>query len=333
MKKGIASRQKKPFDYEAAENYTLSPDADDTVNNSYYFSAHDAEKKESLYLRLGLRNCHSEAWFCYEKGDKRYKLADMIYPSSCPLAVYKDGEIWRMTFDGFLSGEDGEKIQSSFEGTFSSNESAVDFFTHMPPIRTAKAMAAEKWNKKFFAEVQRNNQVHYEQLGFLSGVLRIGGQSVEIAMPCVRDHSFGKRDWNYMNNHLWLMAVNDTEQLNFSMVSYPAMTALEVGNFKPENKSMAFVLQADYDRAAIANGEAPQDFEIKLRLDSGETLDVKAHKQSEIAYLFQDGQYKLVEGVADFTINGKAFRGIIEVGANGDKSRIFNGKNIGKIKA
>ncbi len=40
-----------PFDYAAAENYTLAPDADPLVNNSYYFSAHD--EKMSLFARLG----------------------------------------------------------------------------------------------------------------------------------------------------------------------------------------------------------------------------------------------------------------------------------------
>ena len=71
MKGIIAGKQKKqPFDYAAAENFAINGDEDWTVNNSYYFSAHDPVTGESLYCRLGVRSVHSEVWFCYSKGDK-----------------------------------------------------------------------------------------------------------------------------------------------------------------------------------------------------------------------------------------------------------------------
>ncbi|MCH5350903.1 MAG: hypothetical protein J1F39_02915 [Clostridiales bacterium] len=333
MKSIIAKKQRKnPFDYEAGESFVLDENADPTLNNSYYFSAHGAESGQSLYCRLGVRSCHSEVWFYYSDGLNRYALKEMLYKDNPPLKVRKTDSGWKVEYSGVLTRGDGQKITAEFNGDYTSSESAVDFFSHMPAVRTAKAMAGEKWTKQFFAEVQNNNQVHYEQTGRLVGNLTLGGEAVKIDLPCVRDHSFGKRDWNYMNNHLWLMAVNETSQLNFSMVSYPAMSILEVGNFKSENRPMAYMLEADYDRAAVACGAAPDNLGLKITLDDKRTLDINVTKSDEDSYVFQDGDYTLIEGVADFTVNGEKYRGILEVGFNKDGARIYNGREIRELK-
>jgi hypothetical protein len=202
----------------------------------------------------------------------------------------------------------------------------------MATVRTAIAMAGEKWNKKFFSEVQKNNQVHYEEFGYLQGKIKIDGVEKQVNVPCVRDHSFGMRDWDYMNNHLWLMAVNEKSQLNFSMVSYPAMSILEVGNFKAKDKKMAFVISAEYDRSSIIKGYAPEELTVKLKLDDKSVLNVKAVKKDQVVYDFQNGDYRLIEGTAEFEINGERYHGILEVGINKDKTRVFNGKPIKKLK-
>lgn len=333
MKRMIAKKQKaQPFNFEAGEQFTLRQEDDFTINNSYYFSAHSAQTKESLYVRLGIRNCHSEVWFFYSDGANRYALKSMLYQDNAPLKVLKSENGWRVQYEGELTRGDGQTVSAEFDAEYASDQAPVDFFGDMPPVRMAKAMAGEKWTKKFFAEVQSNNQVHYEQTGRLSGTLKLDGKVHAIDLPCVRDHSFGKRDWNYMNNHLWLMAVNDTSQLNFSMVSYPAMSVLEVGNFKAEHKPMAYVLEASYDREAISGGTMPESMALSLKLDDKRTLSVAVNKTDEETYLFQSGEYRLIEGIAEFTIDGETYRGILEVGFNQDPSRYFNGKKIRKLK-
>lgn len=331
MKKIIAKKQKaKPFDYEAAESFALSESEDPTVNNSYYFSAHG--ERESLYCRLGIRSTHSEVWFYYSDGENRYALTDMLHKENVPLKVQRSEHGWLIKYSGELTSGNGEKIHAEFGGEYVSDQPPVDFFSNMPPVRTAKAMAGEKWNKKFFSEVQANNQVHYEQTGRISGSLDIGGKIHIVDLPCVRDHSYGKRDWNYMNNHLWLMAVNENSQLNFSMVSYPAMTVLEVGNFKKAGEPMAYALEASYDRALIAAGHAPEKFGLLISLDNGHMLNIAVNKTDEYVYLFQEGDYKLIEGIAEFTIDDEKYRGILEVGFNKEEGRIFNGREIRKLK-
>lgn len=332
MKKVIEKKQRnQPFNYQAGESFSLKGDEDWTINNSYYFSAHGSDT--SFYCRLGIRNIHSEVWFYYSDGKKRYSLKRMLFKQNCPLSIYKTNDTWHIQFYGQIEDEQGNIVDAKFDGEFASDEQPIDFFSNMPPIRTAKAMAFEKWNKQFFAEVQRNNQVHYEQTGSLHGTLILNKESIKLSLPCVRDHSYGKRDWNYMNNHLWMMAVNEHSQLNFSMVSYPAMTMLEVGNFKAKDKSMAYILKADYDRSLIGKGVTPEEFAVTLKLTDKSNISVKATIEHGEEYIFQDGQYRLIENIANFEIDSEKYRGIFEIGFNGDKSRWFNSIKERKLKS
>lgn len=329
MKKNIQKRQKrKPFDFEAGESFELSGTEDETFNNSYYFSAHS--ERMSFYCRLGKRNTQTEVWFFFYDGKERYCLEQMLYLEEAPLQVTRCKDGWEISFFGVVCAE-GVQKKVRFEGLFTSEAQPLDFFTHMPAIRTAKAMAAEKWSKNFFQEVQSNNQVHYEQFGSLQATFESEDGGISFSLPCVRDHSYGKRDWNYMNNHLWLMAVNDKAQFNFSMVSYPAMTILEVGNLSRMGEKTHFVLKADYDRNKIA-GNSPETLDLKLQTDEKKIIFISVKKRDEVRYLFQGGEYCLIEGIADYEIDGEKFTGILEVGYNREKGRIFNGKEIGKLK-
>jgi hypothetical protein len=49
--------------------------------------------------------------------------------------------------------------------------------------------------------------------------------------------------------------------------------------------------------------------------------------------VFEDGAYTLIEGIADYEVDGITCRGILEIGFNKDQSRFMNGKPINKIKA
>ena len=79
MCRAIEKRNRQhPFDYAAAENYTLAPDAGPLVNNSYYFSAHD--EKMSLFARLGKRVHQDETWFALYLDGQLYSLKQELFP-------------------------------------------------------------------------------------------------------------------------------------------------------------------------------------------------------------------------------------------------------------
>ncbi len=326
-------KAKSPFDYEKAEAFKLSESDDWTMNNSYYFSAHDYDKKQSLYCRLGLRNTHSEVWFVFIDGDKSFVHTENIYTeNNSPLKAYKENGVWFVEYTGELTADDGKKVKASFKGEFLSDAEPLDFFSHMATVRTAKAMAYEKWSGGYFDEVQKNNSVHYEQLGSLKGELLLDDKKEQIDLPCVRDHSFGRRDYNYMNNHVWLMAVGEQSYINFSMVSYPAMTMLEVGNYKEKDKPMALMVSADYDRNEVIKGVAPKNLKMTFVLDDARKVNITAKTIFETPYSFQDGDYNFIEGIGEYEIDGKNYRGIIELGFNKDEKRFFNGRKVKELK-
>ena len=333
LKKKIMSRaidkrnRQNPFDYQFAENFSLDGVEDPLINNSYYFSAHD--EKKSFFARLGKRVNADETWFVIYLDDNVYSLKQQFFPQGqSPVKVEKDGENWAVSYQGVLNDND----EITFQATFIAKHNPIDFTSDMPAERMATGIANEKWNKAFFEQLQNvSGQCHYEQEGVLEGQLTLNGKTVDFQLPCVRDHSFGKRDWNYMNNHLWLMAVSSDRQFNYSLVSYPVMSVLEVGNYRDE-AGMHYLRQAGLDFHEINKGTIPQELSLNVLLNNGQKISVLAKKITGVTYHFQDGQYILHENIAEFVIDGNSCRGILEIGFNRDSSRYFNQRNLNSIK-
>lgn len=329
MCKAVAKRNlQNPFDYSSAENFSLEGEKDPLVNNSYYFSAHDEHL--SLFARLGRRVNVEETWFAFYLDGKLYSLKQEFFPQGgSPLLVEKaDNDSWALSFASTLNEADEIRFHAKFIAT----QKPVDFTTNMPAERMAKGIANEKWTKAFFDELKNvSGQCHYEQEGILEGQLTLNGKTISFHLPCVRDHSFGKRDWNYMNNHLWLMAVSPSCQFNYSLVSYPVMSVLEVGHYRDE-AGMNYLLQADLDFHQINTGKIPQELAFRVKLDNGKTLPVDAKVISGVSYHFKDGQYILHENIAEFQLDGKTCRGILEIGFNSNSQRFFNQRDLGSIE-
>ncbi len=335
MMQGMVGLKKafKPFDYEEAEKFTLSPNGDGSFNNSYYFSAHSYEKQESLYTRLGLRDDGSaEVWVYYCIGEKRYVLKDNLFKAEeSPLKVIKENGIWTFTFEGDLTDLEGNKLKASMNCKYLSQQEAIDFFYHMPTVRVATAMAQDDWDKNYFSGIKENNSVHYEQEGVLIGKAIIGDLEYEIDLPCLRDHSYGRRVWNYMNNHVWIAGLSKDCQFNFSMVSYPSLSVLEVGHLREKDRGVEFVTKAHYDRNLIVQNQVPQNLELDLEINGKRNIKVSVNLLHGEEYIFGNGDYRFIEGIAELDVDGIKCRGILEIGFNKDTSRFMNGKKIEDI--
>lgn len=316
-----------PFDFQRAEDYTLAGVDDPLVNNSYYFSAHDGAL--SFFARLGKRIDVEETWFVIWLDGKIYSLKQETFPAGAsPVRIEKSEGNWTISYQGLLNDRD----DVCFQATFRARHKALDFTSDMPAARMATGLANEKWNRALFAQLQTiSGQCHYEQEGTLEGQLVLNGKAIGFQLPCVRDHSFGKRDWSYMNNHLWLMAVSASGQFNYSLVSYPAMTVLEVGNYR-DGAGQHFMQQADLDFLRIDQGIVPGELSFRMKLDNQQTIPVTAKVLTGVTYHFQQGRYILHENIAEFTIDGRECRGILEIGFNSDSNRIFNQRDMRTIR-
>ena len=327
--KSIRKRNKdNKFDYEKAESYKITIDDDPLINNSYYFSSHSEDL--SIFFRLGLRSNVDETWFYIRYKGETYSLKEEFFSfETSPLIIKRVDDNWDIYFSGTLNFNDDVEFKAVFTPTYK----PLNFSTDMPEERMATGIANEKWNKEFFKELDNIKvQTHYEQSGRLKGAFTLHKEKIEFDLPCLRDHSFGKRDWKYMNNHLWIMALNDSEEFNYSLVSYPVMSLLEVGYFKDSTKKDSYLLSANYDLGEISKSIVPAEFKMKIKLTDGRLIDVCAKVIDTIPYRFSNGAYTLYESIADYLIDGVKFKGIFEIGFNKDKSRIFNSRNLDELK-
>jgi hypothetical protein len=328
--RNILKKRKKTqgFDAVLAETYRIADDADANINNSYYFSAHNLEG-QSIFIRLGLRgDKQSEIWFTYRDNDLFLSYPTELCPiEASPLYVecIEVEKKWKIIFKGEMQSLTNKetRMQVYFEGVFEATAPIFDFFYHADPEPMASAIAREKWNKAFFQEIQKNNQTHYEQAGKLTGNLSINQIQKQINLFALRDHSFGKRDWNYMDKHMWLMALTENgDALNISTVSYPALSGIAVGNFNRKGKVFD-VIHFHTSNDLINNGKGADHFMLQAKLNTGELLQITVERDAEVVYSFAQGQYILREGMGSFTINGEKAKGIIEFGFNKDKNRWY----------
>jgi len=320
-------KKKEPFDVVGAETYQLSPDADINQNNSHFFTASSASG-ETLSIRLGMRNgSEFEVFVLYRSPDDRFfcQEKDSYKPEECPVSFecIEAGKRWKMYFKGQLRDAAGNLNDAEIAVEFTDELPIYDFFYSVDRFTgMARSIAREKWNRKFFDALSRNNQRHYEQPGRISGTVLIAGERFEIDLCCVRDHSFGCREWDMMNDHIWMLGVTDNDKvLSFSIVNYPSLKRIYSGYtnfFSDKLESLRDYEILEYD---AAGGAGPETLRLKCIFPEGKCLEVSVRRDCCTLCRFDGGKYVFQEGLGAFKIGGCPGRGTIEYGYNGNPSR------------
>jgi hypothetical protein len=333
----VIDRQKKAisFNEEYAESYQLPQDANETQNNSYYFSCHDM-KGSSLLFRLGKRGGNTdEVWFAYKDclGNVFVNTRQLFLCSDGETSVkcLETGKIWEFSFKGKLSKTSPDsnlsampavqEVDAAFKGVFTATNSIFEFSHHMDSATLARALAREKWSRGFISGLRENHQVHYEQQGHVAGTLFVDKKVQTIECAAMRDHSYGKRDWAYMDRHIWIMALMENgDALNVNMVRYPAVSELQAGYLAADGKITCLHYATSMDKLECS-GRVPNKFQIKVKLVDNRSFEVSCEKELEYIFPFDNDIYTIFEGIGNFNIEGLKGRGIIEFGFNKDSCR------------
>lgn len=326
--------QQNPFDKHVAENYQLPDNTTPLDTNSYYFSAHDLEGN-SLFLRKAIRGDKTvEIWFVYKTPQAIYVNTQQLYDNdNTPISLecLEDAKKWTFNYNGpvNLATSDHELVAqrekaertAKIKGIFTATSDIFDFTHDLNPELMGRALAKEKWNDTFLKNMRENQQVHYEQQGTIKADIEIDGKKIKFEASAMRDHSFGKRDWNYMNRHIWLMALlGNGEALNLNMVNYPHMKNLQTGYYEVNNQATN-IDEVVFVEGFNPLGHVPNQIKYDIILENGHSFGVEASKEVEILFQFDHGNYTICEGIATFNINGYKARGIIEFGFNRDRTR------------
>ncbi len=319
-------KKRNPLDIHFAEHYELPPGSDIYDINSYFFSCHDMEGR-SLMLRHAERGTGvTEVWFAYrdEKGNE-YINEKQYYENEPPATSVKCLETdkkWLFSFEGKVRDQKKDKLlDAKFEGTFDAARTLFEFSHHLDSRVLGGAIAKEKWTKDYFKALQKQNQVHYEQPGKLAGSLQIGRKKIQLKLNAMRDHSYGRRDWNCMNNHFWLTCLfDDGTSFNANVVSVPAIRSLATGYIEDGSEALG-LCRASVDRP-IKNYSVPEKFSYTGEFLGGRTFKVDCELESVFVFPLDSGNYVIYEGVGKFDMDGKKGRGNLEFGFNGDETRI-----------
>jgi len=321
-------KRKEPFDAASSELYELPPNADIHQNNSHFFTA-NSTSGETLSMRLGMRN-HSqyEVFVLFRTADGRFFVheKDHFTPEECPVKFecIDIASKWHISFNGCLRDMvTSELVDASADVEFTATCPIYDFIYHADRFNgMASSIAREKWNRTFFTEVRKNDQRHYEQAGSLSGEMKIGLEKFNLNLCCVRDHSFGRREWDMMNEHIWFLGMTENNKiLCFSIVNYPAMKRIYSGYtnfFCGKMETLRDYETLEYDEN---NGLGPDSLKLRCIFSENRVLDVQIIRDSNVKCLFGGGCYAFQEGLGTFIINGVRGRGTIEYGFNANPSR------------
>jgi len=328
------------FDEAASEAYELPDNAGPDINNSYYFTAHTPDGA-SVFFRLGKRgsgeNAVAEVWTAfraqdgsaYVNSDCLFKLSESPASVECVIPLRK----WKFSFSGKMlpvkPGEDriarpcGEPVDARFEGTFTSQYGLYEFTrdTELKPF--CRAIAAETWKKGFSDELNHSHQVHIEQEGHITGELNIGGKRRAIDAPGIRDHSYGRRVWSYMNRHAWLItSVSDGSFINTNMVRYPALNVVGIQTgYKMKAGQNVNLVDAVFPEGFGLSGGAPKSGSFTAFYSDKSSAKIEFQLDIAFPFSFDNGSYIVFEGLSAYTVNGVSGRGISEFGYNGDKTR------------
>lgn len=352
MESMMAKRKKEPFSYVDADLFTLPEGASPIINNSWFFGG-DSADGTSMKMRLGIRsNGLAEVFLIWIGPDGRYLATDkQLYNiDECPIKVENviPGRDWNVWFNGdVVDMKDGSRHHVDMSFRYYARLPIFHPLLDGSTLGMSQALASMHWNKKFFKDLagdtglgevdKQIRQVHYEQTGKMEGTISIdGSSSASFSLPGIRDRAFGKRDWNYMDCHVWLVAVTEKgEACNISIVSYPHAKRFFCGYMDfnlDRNETMVDYKIISYDHL---DGKGPDRMVIDCSFAHGKCYRITTDRKYDLYTPFDGGNFYFHEAVGDFTFveipslgkepeaNAPVIkaRGTIELGWNKDSSR------------
>lgn len=336
IQKSIKKNNKnEPFQETYSENFQLDYNGNFFDINSYYFSAHHPNG-ESMFLRKALRGDRSvEVWFCYHTKEATYVNTKQVFDSfntTVEVTMIESAKKWAFSFQGEVVRVEKDEhniahptkdvLEIEVNGEFQATGPIFDFVTHIDPKLTAEAFAKETWDELFFERMKQNKQAHYEQPGMVDAVITLGKKKVEFSSVAMRDHSFGTRDWNYMDRHIWLMnLMREGTSLNYNLVKYPHVQYLKTGYYEKNHQRIQITGGTIMkDMPTVEKIGSPFHYYVEV-MDKPAKLSVMVEPEIVIPFVMQDGKYTVYETIATYKIGSTTGRGISEFGFTTEQER------------
>ncbi len=279
-------------DLTATDDYTHELGPEKNFNESMYFNFFDRARRSGGFVRLGNRANEGHA-----------EMTIAIYlPDGSVLFQYKRPEI--TTNDAFDAGgmrfetiQPYEKLRTIYEGSAvhltepSQMADPREAFRNNPmkKIRldlthedAGPAYGSSGGNRRIVDPEKEFAKAHYEQHMRVHGAIELDGETVQIDGLGLRDHSWGPRYWQAIHSYRWLT-------INFAPDF--GMMVSEVWQSPEQRRQSGVVVRGDkldnitavdIDTEFDANGIYHKNLRARVRLGSGEELDVSGKVMSFI---------------------------------------------------
>ncbi len=339
MVKSAAKKRPEWQSASLADGRVPVPEGVDEANYNDSFVFQGADSHGNVFLtRLGFRTGGREAevwvWAAFSgeryANDERYvKLASDADPSAIEAAGLKyeliaEGQ-WRLSYNGTLNG-----VVSEVNLVWKADAAMYCSADHMDPKGTALAMAEMPWSREYFERIRSEKQVRIEQGGNLKGSVKVGDHSFNVDMRGIRDHSWGKRDWTYLNRYLWtVLALDEETEIAGLKVTYLAVSPVDYGDsFKRLASGWIAgpdgVLPVSFATDLMdigGDGIIPEKFTLKFRVPGSKLLTLEVHRrQPEIPWLMQGSGFEVNEAWCGISLDGVKGVGLSEFGYAADRS-------------
>nr|XP_037872718.1 uncharacterized protein LOC101746561 isoform X2 [Bombyx mori] len=161
------------------------------------------------------------------------------------------------------------------------------------------------------------HQTHYEQMGVITGIVKVDGKQYELNMPAVRDHSFGPfRDWRTFHRYVYhFIFLDNGDCMAIGSVSQPAILShLTIGYYCRKSDQAVFPVEW-CDFQLYQHGEMqtlPKDYGFMFKA-GGDIYTVKVQVDDEdVFYIGKERTSKFYERWSTVDINGVKGRACVE---------------------
>ncbi len=229
------------------------------------------------------------------------------------------GKIWRITYEGNVTDEDGKEHSCETNLLFTGEHAVYDFAQSSDQRLIANAIAAAKWNKKFFFNLKDTHQVHYEQTGSLTGYILLDEIRHEIKMWGSRDHSFGSRNWRTWDRHYWITGKSDAGYIwTVTTIRFDFLGRLTAGFVVEPDGTVDAVIDCT-DLESVSNVKTlPDNAVIELKMRSGKIHTMEFFRNGHFPYIM-DQKYLMFEAIGTYKFDQVEGLGMVEFGFHSDK--------------
>jgi len=291
-------------------------------NDSSYFAGVSRDGFSFVTRQAFRTGKHNENWLkihipgegVWGFEDLKLKEGEGFVQGTLEYLCVKPGEEWEIRYDGPVFNE-GKEENVKLELKWLSTSPIMDFDkAGTLPKQVAEQIANQKWNKVFFKRLREIHLVHIEQGGEITGTIIWKGEEHRVNLKGVRDHSFGKRNWEEWSRHIWFLGIlDDGRFFNVSVVDYDFVKNLKAGFIFDGKEYVTFAETPAFEDLELKE-PLPHKLSFKIKkIEKGEDIEITTDMKQFFPFMMDD-VYHIRQSKAEFTYGNVKGIGIAEMG-------------------